>query len=800
MRYGNILEEELKNKVAKDYFGNFDCTEIKGKVDFCVSLKNKKPAPLDIESIFWAEAKKGKSDLIKSIVQLILTIGKGRTFDKHLPPGFLGAFDAEKIAFIPYNEILDILSMSDFNWNVTSSNYETKEFKLLNQKVESLFENNSLTFLFGDDDKEIKEFVKKNFVIGKSNASKIRVDKNNFTVIFDKWSKSVQPTISFNWKAAREKGIISGDFYLADLLSKDNITLNKNLFVVLQETSYEMNKHLDEYGAFTSSTIEFNDGLRAYTKFWNKYERPPDPEYWDYIINRRDLLVPQDIRERKGSFFTPQNWVALSQKYFAKVLGENWQDEYYIWDCAAGTGNLLTGLTNKYNIWASTLDKQDVDIMHERIKNGASLLDTHVFQFDFLNDGFEKLPAPLREIINDPLKRKKLIIYINPPYAEAPNAKTLKGSGENKTGVSTENKVSEYYNSKIGNASNELFALFMAKIFEKIPDVILGQFSKMKFIQGTNFVKFKDYFQAKFMKGFVVPADTFDNVKGNFPIGFTIWDLSQKEKIKSVMCDVFDKNEEFLGTKVFSGDLPESINKWIKLYEDKKTAKIGLMVSCAPDFQHNSQLAILSEKQKRYCFSITPNNLIPFAVYYSVRKCIEQSWLNDRDQFLYPNEGWDRDFEFQNDCLTYALFTNNIQSKNGINHWIPFTEKQLNSKEKFDSSFMTDYMSGKLNVNQDLFSEKNPSNKKELVFSSAASLVFNSGLKLWQYYHSRSDGNSNASLYEIKAYFQGRNDAGKMNSKSNDATYMSLMSDLKKALKNLAKSIEPKVYKYGFLK
>jgi len=78
-----------------------------------------------------------------------------------------------------------------------------------------------------------------------------------------------------------------------------------------------------------------------------KYERPPLEEYWDYIINRRDLLVPQDIRERKGSFFTPRQWVELSQKYIGDALGDDWQDEYVIWDCAAGTGNLLAGLTTK---------------------------------------------------------------------------------------------------------------------------------------------------------------------------------------------------------------------------------------------------------------------------------------------------------------------------------------------------------------------------------------------------------------------------------------------------------------------
>jgi 16S rRNA G966 N2-methylase RsmD len=42
-----------------------------------------------------------------------------------------------------------------------------------------------------------------------------------------------------------------------------------------------------------------------------------------------------------------------------------------------------------------------------------------VFQFDFLNDDFTMLPKPLQAIINDPEKRKKLVIYINPPYAEA---------------------------------------------------------------------------------------------------------------------------------------------------------------------------------------------------------------------------------------------------------------------------------------------------------------------------------------------------------------------------------------------
>jgi hypothetical protein len=48
--------------------------------------------------------------------------------------------------------------------------------------------------------------------------------------------------------------------------------------------------------------------------------------------------------------FTPAIWVKKSHEYLAATLGENWQQEYYVWDCAAGTGNLLAGLINKYNI------------------------------------------------------------------------------------------------------------------------------------------------------------------------------------------------------------------------------------------------------------------------------------------------------------------------------------------------------------------------------------------------------------------------------------------------------------------
>ena len=817
MLYNNIREEELKNIIAKEYFWQYDCTKIIGNVDFCVCMYGDHKEPEELESLLWAEAKTGKSDIYKSIVQLILTIGKARTFDKFLPPGMLGAFDSEKIAFIPYSNIQDIFYVNDFNWNVAPSNYETKEFKLVYDKVKTVIEENALLFDYENDDKELRKFIKSNFVVGKFGFTKIRIDKSNFMVIYNKWLAAVKPTIAVNWEIAKKNGIIDGDFYLADLLSLENESIKDKLYVLLRKNHYELDRKIDEMGMFSARSTSFTDKQVAHTLFWNKYDRPPKEDYWDYIVERRDLLVPQDVRERKGSFFTPQIWVELSQKYITDVLGEDWQDEYYVWDCAAGTGNLLTGLTNKYNIWASTLDTQDVEVMKDRIKNGANLLEDHVFQFDFLNDEFTKLPQKLQDIINDTEKRKKLVIYINPPYAEATTARTVSGTGENKSGVSTNNSINEYYNSKIGNASNELFTLFMAKIYDNFPDSTLAIFSKMKFIQGSNFEKFKDYFKAKYQKGFIVPADTFDNVKGNFPIGFTIWDFKVKRKISNIKCDIIDGNEKKIGKKIFHGQLPKSINKWFVKFQSKENFNIGLLSNYPPDFQNQNKVFIQNKPIVRSgSIKISSFNLKEISIYFSVRHCIEATWLNDRDQFLYPNDGWKTDTEFQNDCLAYTLFhsQNRITTKEGTNHWIPFTEYEVSSREKFDSNFMTEFIRGK-NIQEvhdsgQIFwsastpygsSSKEHSNRNSpLEFSPEAKAVFDAGRELWQYYHAQPKCNVNASLYDIREHFQGRNSAGKMNNKSEDEKYIELIGELRDKLKLLAKKIEPKVYEYGFLK
>jgi len=244
-------------------------------VYFCVSFHQTKNQLFEHESLLWAEAKQGSSDIYKSITQLILTIGKARTFDNYLPPTMLGAFDCEKIAFIPYSEIHDVFYMNDFNWNVTPSNQDTKEFQFVENKVKSIIDEKALLFYFEKDDKELIKFIKNNFVVGKFGLTKIRIDKNNFMVIYNKWLQTVKPTIAVNWEIAKKSGIIDGDFYLADLLSYENESLKEKLFVLLKKDHYELDRKFDEMGMFSSRTTTFNDGQKQHNQFWNKYERPP---------------------------------------------------------------------------------------------------------------------------------------------------------------------------------------------------------------------------------------------------------------------------------------------------------------------------------------------------------------------------------------------------------------------------------------------------------------------------------------------------------------------------------------------
>lgn len=152
----------------------------------------------------------------------------------------------------------------------------------------------------------------------------------------------------------------------------------------------------------------------------------------------------------------------------------------------------------------STLDQADVDVM----KATKTCVGAERFQYDYLNDDItddgkidysltDKIPERLRKAI---VEGKKILVLINPPYAEATNFENIATGldAENKDGVA-KTKFALTGMSDYGKASNELFTQFVARIAREIPTATVAMFSTLKYVNAPNFEKFRQAWNAKYL-------------------------------------------------------------------------------------------------------------------------------------------------------------------------------------------------------------------------------------------------------------------------------------------------------------
>jgi hypothetical protein len=775
-----------------------------------LGLKSYTKGLIDIQTDeVWFEAKDtGKHSTYAMFTQLLhyvqVALNKGERV-----PSLLAVIDTEKAALMKSADVLPFLKKKTVKWGKSASQYTQEALDEISAHIGTHF----VSFRISSHEQEFITTAKS--AIKSGDIIRTQITPDNLKQVFDKWVEMIGREI---------QGVDSDQYallFFADVMHDGTVSTHANLPAEL------LHKNRSPVFSLGGKLYELGN-KEGYRQFWAIYHRPPDASYRDYLLERRDSLIPLDERGFKGAFYTPLNVVDKVYDKLADVLGKNWQKDYIVWDMCCGVGNLEVKHSNHRNVFMSTLDQADVDVM----KATKTCVAAHRFQYDYLNDDIDgdgridhsltdKLPAVLRSAIAD---GKKILVLINPPYAAATNrGNTAKlGDADAKAGLAKNTKCAKIAK-RFGRASNELFTQFLARIATEIPTATVAMFSTLKYISAPDFEVFREQWRAKYLGGFVVHNKAFDGLNGNFPIGFLVWRTgpSISTPIGEIETDVLDRNAQAIGAKKFFNIPSEQfLSKWIvrpkadgkeviplknaitpaTATKDLRGTRWGdgaiACMDCAGnDLQHAEQHTVLysSGYGSAGAFLVTRANLDRAAVVFAVRRLIRPTWLNDRDQFLQPNQPLSE--EFKTDCLVWGLFNRNNRTASAdglqwdgrswsiVNHFIPFTEAEVDAPGRFESDFMSQHLSGK-------------------VLSVEATSVLDAGRELWKAYFKHTDPHSlrtalklnrpDVGWWQIRKTLAARNESGDVPPVSFDK--------LDASYEALTEKLRPLVFSLGFLR
>ena len=801
--WGEIIQVSLLTALARAKSEE----DVKDAYIAALGLKGYFKGLVDIQTEeVWFEAKDSPTAPIVMFGQLLVYIRAAKKRGEAIP-AFLAVIDREKAALMPTEKALPLLDDKALVWPKSGS-AAGKDFAA---QIAPYVQTHIVEYEIAHDEaafvKAVKDAIKERRII------RTPITPDNLRQVFDRWVAMVGSELGVKNEANYavlffadimhdgQREAMKGPAGARLLFSGD-----KPVFILGNE-QYELASE------------------RGYRNFWAIYHRPPEQQHRHYLLERRDSLLPIDEQKFKGAYYTPLHIVDKAYDQLRATLGESWQDRYIVWDMCAGVGNLEAKHSNLRNVFMSTLDQADVTIM----KSNPAFAGAEIFQYDYLNDDVTdfgeidytlsgKLPMALRQAIADARKKvkgaKPILVLINPPYAESGSG-IAKGA-ENKIGVEKTRINAAMREMNLDYASKELFVQFLIRIRQELPLSITAMFSTLKYVNAPNFELFRKVWQAKYLDGFIVHSRSFDGLKGDFPIGFLIWDQGKPELIRDITTIARDRTGELYGEKTYAVR-PNStlLNAWIpappargelalplsnaltisgnprkKLWCD---GALGFLFAGNNDLQNASTGTCLTSSiytgRNGGGLYVLPENLDRSAIVFAVRRLIKPTWLNDRDQFLQPSALLTDDFK--SDCLVWMLFNGsnltagadglrwNDRDWSLVNQFIPFTEAEVGARGRFESNFMVRHIG-------------------DTAFSPEAQVVFDEGRKLWTRFHAISFPRKIRDEYKL-----GRPDAGwyqiRRALEAHGDIEITDFNPFKAAYAALGVKLRPLVYELGFL-
>lgn len=618
------------------------------------------------------------------------------------PPNVVLVGDKDECFVVHSNYLTPYLDM-DYNWKIAPSSAGVKNIDL----VEKLINNKELQeecFVFTIDDNFIFDDVYNriyNLTVGVK--TQVRITERSISKVFDYFSMRV---LKKN----------------ADGSSKYSPREQVELFMWLVNNtddcySHPKKKNTAIFGDKKNIAVN-TDCFESFTRYYKFDYNAKEKKDFTAIADR---LIEDSDRRRKGDFYTPSIWVDEAHKMLAENLGHNWKDEYMVWDCAWGTGNL----TRDYKFWdlyCSTLEEHDL-VIGKRYNESACK-----FQYDFLNDDVEMFDALLTKVkegyklkesdfkgsklyksapnlIRGLLSGKKLLFLINPPYKNNSCVRSLSGSNSQASTQTTNTRKLMLKNNV--TPTDDLYLQFIYrvcltnKLFGNL--ISLGIFSPASLLISEDKIKFREFLlgNLSFTDGYVIQASNFSDVSSCWSIGFTLFkkyssDISTnnftyriKELNDGLMVD------SMCNKVMYNLDNREGASKWVRQKEEIDSVELLTMSSALqlkPYFKKSDKRALFTltfngnkveSNQQRvtllsnsggvrgWCLlPCLPENFERVVSYFSARRLIKSDWINWQDEYLAPNTEHKLYQQWENDCIVYSLFNSksNQSSLRGINY------------------------------------------------------------------------------------------------------------------------------------
>ena len=601
------------------------------------------------------EDMKQKSAIAKVLVQVVFYLKRFEDAGMELP-NVVMVGDINECFVMHSNDLLKYL-----DWNVNWKIAPSEAYKKCPEMVLGIVEDESINpYVFWiDKDFDFKDVIAKIHNLCENVKRYVRITEHNIASIFEYFRDRV-------------------------ILKKDALTANELVTVfiglITNDDSYCLHPRKKNTLITPNGNVSVNG--TSFASFFDQYAREYTPQERMNFTAIADRLLEDTTRRRQGAFFTPTKFVDFAHRMIEKELGENWRDEYVVYDCCCGSLNLTRDYRFK-ELYCSTLDKGELEL-GSRYNPEATK-----WQMDFLNDGDECFDKGLIKAFE---QNKPIVFFINPPYGR--NGGDGKLSGTSESVCFTE--VRKQMNALKMNADNiqHQFMFRIAKLVEKyhLDNAYFALFSNPVWMTGQRQRNLLNYFTSVFSleDAYLFQASHFADVSDAWGISLTLWKAQKGNALLNEypfkLLDVLDDgNVDVIGShtlyntqgKITGSDWVDECLKKVKTY-DYPNLSSGIVVSekvtkgkwcdnalgymfnhCNSVYKNAQEVLLLSSAfSSGMGVQLVKENFTRCTALFTARKLIENTWVNHADEYLAPNENHPDYKRFEADSIVYSLFEN----------------------------------------------------------------------------------------------------------------------------------------------